>query len=218
MSEYDPLTGEIVRASRITPRRYEKDRPGELVHVDVKKIGRIPPGGGWRTWGREAKSDDSAHKLARTRYDFVHSMVDAHSRLVYSEVPPDENRVTCAGFLDGAGAWFAERGVAIEAVMTDNAFSYRHANAWREVMAILGARAVFIQPHCPWRNGKVCASTAPSRSSGPTTRSSPATRAERQPLVSGWRAITIHDPTVLSEDGCRSVDWHQRDGRIHLVA
>jgi len=153
LSECDPLTGEVIRASRASARRYERARPGELVHVDVKKLGRIPAGGGWRATGRQTPRT-RAHKLARTGYDFVHAMVDDMSRLAYAEVLADERGETCAGFLARAGAWFARRGVIVEEVMTDNAFSYRHSAAWREAMASLGARGLFIKPHCPWQNGK----------------------------------------------------------------
>jgi transposase InsO family protein len=147
----DPLTGAVIRACQTTAVRYERDRPGELVHVDVKKIGRIPDGGGWRAHGRSEQ--------VRGRgigYDYVHSMVDDHSRLAYCEVLPDEKGTTCAGFLTRAGAYFAGHGITrIERVMTDNAFAYRHSDAFRHAVAVLGARQKFIKPHCPWQNGKV---------------------------------------------------------------
>ena len=85
----DPLTGEVIRSSKTTAVRYERDRPGELVHVDVKKIGRIPDGGGWKAHGRQM-GRTAAKKKARIGYDYVHSMVDDHSRLAYSEILPDE--------------------------------------------------------------------------------------------------------------------------------
>lgn len=153
LAECDPLTGVVIRSSRLTTRRYEKSRPGELVHVDVKKLGTIPDGGGWRAWGREMGSTWEG-KQARPGYDYVHSMVDDYSRLAFSEVLADERGETCAGFLERGAAWFKEHGVTIDAVMTDNAFSYRHSHAWRDVMAALGARAIFIKPRCPWQNGK----------------------------------------------------------------
>jgi len=150
----DPLTGEVIRASKTTAVRYERDRPGELVHVDVKKIGRIPDGGGWRSRGRAAT--EAEKKRNRVGYDFVHSMVDDHSRLAYSEVLPDEKGPTCAGFLTRAGAYFADHGITrIERVMTDNAFAYRHSRDFKQAVADLDARQKFIRPHCPWQNGKV---------------------------------------------------------------
>jgi transposase InsO family protein len=150
----DPLTGEVIRSSKTTAVRYERDAPGELVHVDVKKIGRIPDGGGWRARGRAATEADK--KRNRVGYDFVHSMVDDHSRLAYSEIHPDEKGTTCAGFLTRAAVYFAGHGITrIERVMTDNAFSYRHSQAFQSALAAIGARQKFIKPHCPWQNGKV---------------------------------------------------------------
>jgi hypothetical protein len=87
LRECDPLTGEVIRASKTTAVRYERERPGELVQVDVKKIGKIPAGGGWKAHGRQMGST-SAKRKSRIGYDYVHSMVDDHSRLAYSEVPP----------------------------------------------------------------------------------------------------------------------------------
>ncbi|MCR2810121.1 MULTISPECIES: IS481 family transposase [unclassified Microbacterium] len=155
LSECDPLTGQVIRASKQTAVRYERARPGELVHMDVKKLGRIPDGGGWRAHGRAA-GDTAAHKKARIGFDYVHSMIDDHSRLAYSEIHPDEKGPTCAGFLTRAAAYFAAHGITrIERVMTDNHFSYRNSHAVRHVLAALGAKHVLIRPHCPWQNGKV---------------------------------------------------------------
>jgi len=155
LRECDPLTGALIRSSKTTATRYERDRPGELVHVDVKKIGRIPPGGGWRAWGRAA-TDSSAKKKRRVGYDYVHSAIDDHSRLAYSEIHLDEKGTTAAGFLDRAATFFASQGInQIEAVMTDNHWSYIHSQAVRSVLDDLGATHVRIRPHCPWQNGKV---------------------------------------------------------------
>ena len=149
------MTGEVIRASKTTAVRYERDRPGELVHVDVKKIGKIPDGGGWRALGRAA-TVDHRHKKTRIGYDYVHSMVDDHSRLAYSEVLSDEKGATCAAFLVRAAAYFADHGIpVIERVITDNAFAYRHSTAFTEAAAAIGARQKFIRAHCPWQNGKV---------------------------------------------------------------
>jgi len=151
LRELDPMTGEVIRSSKATAVRYERDRPGELVHMDVKKIGRIPDGGGWRAHGRAARDPDRTHKVG---FDYVHSLVDDHSRLAYSEVLSDEKGATCAGFLARAAAYFAAHGITrIERVMTDNAWAYKWS--LRDVVAQLGARQVFIKPHCPWQNGKV---------------------------------------------------------------
>lgn len=155
LSECDPMTGEVIRSSRATALRYERARPGELVHVDVKKLGRIPEGGGWRALGRSVP-DLTEKKHARVGYDYVHSMVDDHSRLAYSEILANETGPTCAGFLTRAARFFFERGVIrIEEVMTDNAYCYRLSNDFRRVLGELDARHILIKPHCPWQNGKV---------------------------------------------------------------
>jgi transposase InsO family protein len=149
----DPMTGEVIRSSKQTATRYERSRPGELVHMDVKKLGRIPDGGGWRAHGRGAGSI-TRDRATRVGYDYVHSLVDDHTRLAYSEILPDEKGATCAGFLARAAAYFAARGITrIERVMTDNAFAYKHS--LKGVCAEIGARQKFIKPHCPWQNGKV---------------------------------------------------------------
>ena len=148
----DPMTGVVIRASKVTALRYERAHPGELVHMDVKKLGRIPEGGGWRAHGR-AESLQPNRKTGMG-FDYVHSLVDDHSRLAYSEILPDEKGPTCAAFLRRGAAYFRAHGISgIERVMTDNAFAYRWSI--REVCAELGARQVFIKPHCPWQNGKV---------------------------------------------------------------
>jgi transposase InsO family protein len=155
LCDLDPISGAVIRSSKATAVRYERDRPGELVHVDVKKIGKIPDGGGWRVLGREA-ANHGGRKGRRVGYDYVHSMVDDHSRLAYSEIHDDETAPTCAAFLARAGAYFAGHGITrIEWVMTDNAFAYRYGAAFLAAVAALGARQKFIRPHCPWQNGKV---------------------------------------------------------------
>jgi hypothetical protein len=125
LAEVDRLTGELLRGRRHSDRRYEREHPGELLHVDVKKLGRIPDGGGWRVHGRSEE--------VRGRglgWDYVHVAIDDHSRLAYAEVLPDEKTGTCAGFLTRAAAWFAARGVTVARVLTDNAKSYRVGKAW----------------------------------------------------------------------------------------
>ncbi len=151
----DPMTGEVIRASKTTAVRYERARPGELVHMDVKKIGRIPDGGGWRAHGR-GTANSSAHKKARIGFDYVHSVVDDHSRAAYSEILADEKAATTAAFFRRAVAHLASLGISrIEAVMTDNAFNYTKSNALADAFLELGAAHVLIRPHCPWQNGKV---------------------------------------------------------------
>jgi transposase InsO family protein len=153
LSVLDPMTGEVIRSSKQTATRYERSQPGELVHMDVMKLGRIPAGGGWRALGRAAR-ETTHDRTIQLGYDYVHSLVDDYSRLAYSEILPDEKGTTCAAFLARAAAYFADHGIdRIERVMTDNAWAYRWS--LREVITALGARQKFIKPHCPWQNGKV---------------------------------------------------------------
>jgi transposase InsO family protein len=155
LATLDPLTGEVIRSSKHTSRRYERERPGELVHMDVKKIGRIPVGGGWRAHGRAKAGDTAAHKKARIGYDYVHSVVDDHSRLAYSEICANETADTTTDFFARAIEFFAAHGVRIERVMTDNAFNYRHSRRLRALLEQHTISHKFIRPHCPWQNGKV---------------------------------------------------------------
>jgi len=151
----DPMTGEVIRASKTTAVRYERDRPGELVHMDVKKIGRIPDGGGWRAHGREI-GKTSAQKKARIGYDYIHSVVDDHSRYAYSEILSDERASACAAFFVRALDRFRQAGIRdIGAVMTDNHWSYTHSNDLASMLETRGIAHVLIRPHCPWQNGKV---------------------------------------------------------------
>jgi transposase len=96
LRECDPMTGEVIRSSKQTAVRYERDRPGELVHMDVKKLGRIPDGGGWKAHGREMGSS-SERRNSPVGYNYVHSLVDDHSRLAYSEVLSDEKGANLRG-------------------------------------------------------------------------------------------------------------------------
>ena len=155
LAECDPLTGEVIRASKTTAVRYERPTPGDLVHVDVKKIGRIPPGGGWRAHGRAGHTDTRAHKKAKTGFDYVHSAVDDHSRLAYSELLADEKGPTCGAFIARAIAFFAAHNVTVTEVMTDNHMSYKLSTDVRDALADASVRHIYIRPHCPWQNGKV---------------------------------------------------------------
>jgi transposase InsO family protein len=149
----DRLTGERLRGRRHSEVRYEREHPGDLVHVDVMKLGRIPDGGGWRVHGRAA-TVDHRHKPVPIGFDYVHVAIDDRSRLAYVEVLPDEKVNACAGFLIRAVAWFAARGVIVQRVLTDNAMSYRHGGAWIAACTELGVARRFIQPGRPWTNGK----------------------------------------------------------------
>jgi transposase InsO family protein len=153
LAHCDPITGEVIRASKTTAVRYERDLPGELVHMDVKKIGRIPDGGGWKSHGR---GKGNRHRRQLIGFDYVHAVVDDHSRLAYCEILPDEKGPTCAAFLLRAAGYFAAHGITrIERVITDNHLSYKRSTAVADAVATLNARHKFIKPHCPWQNGKV---------------------------------------------------------------
>jgi transposase InsO family protein len=153
LADLDRLTGELLR-HRVTDERYEHARPGDLLHVDVKKLGRIPPGGGWRLDGERA-IDHRGRNREPVGFDFIHVAVDDYSRVVYAEVLPDERVATCAGFLHRAVQWFHDQhGVTVRRVLTDNAMSYRRGNAWAAVCSALQVKRRFIKPFCPWTNGK----------------------------------------------------------------
>jgi transposase InsO family protein len=150
LAQCDPLTGQVIRATRRSARRYEHTYPGSLIHIDVKKLGRVPDGGGWRAHGRSEK--------VRGRgigYDYVHTAIDDHSRLAYAEIHTDEKGTTAAGFLARAAAFYSAHGMTVERVISDNAFAYRNSRAFRDTAAELGIVQKFIRPHCPWTNGKV---------------------------------------------------------------
>ena len=144
----DRPTGQLIR-------RYERDRPGELLHVDVKKLGRLRDGGGWRVHGRDSDQSRAARSAPRVGFDYVHAAIDDHSRLAYAEIHPDETAATCAGFLRRAASFFAQQGIPrIERVMTDNALVYRRSHAWRDALEAIGAQARFTRRYRPQTNGK----------------------------------------------------------------
>lgn len=130
-------------------RRIHTSRPGELVHIDAKRLGRIPSGGGWRVHGRH-----SGMRHSGEGYDHVHSAIDAYSRIAYSEILPAEDGPCCTGFLERAHSWFAMHGVAVERVLTDNGTGYR-SNSWAATCTALGLVHTRTRPYTPRTNGKV---------------------------------------------------------------
>jgi transposase InsO family protein len=147
----DPATGVRLRSSRPAPRRYEHPAPGDLVHVDVKKLGRIPDGGGHRVHGRAAGV--RIKKKTKPGYAYLHHAVDDHSRLAYSEILTDERKETAAAFWTRAAAFFTDRGITVTRVLTDNGAAYRsHAFADALGQAITHKRT---RPYRPQTNGKV---------------------------------------------------------------
>lgn len=139
------------RATKDPVVRYQRDRPGELVHVDVKKLAGIPDGGGWRIHGR-----GNAPTAARssTGYRFLHSALDDRTRLVYSEIHANEQAVTAVEFWNRANTWFNERGVHVERVLTDNGSCYR-SRLWRNTLTEAGITPKFTRPFRPQTNGKI---------------------------------------------------------------
>ncbi|MCW2165029.1 transposase InsO [Microbacterium hydrothermale] len=145
----DQATGLPVRKS--TPVRYEKQTPGELVHVDLKKLGRIPDGGGWRMLGRQTGNRNNKNR--GLGYAFLHHAVDDCTRLAYSEQLGDERRETAAAFWERARAFFTEHGITVTGVMTDNGSCYRfHAFANALGTTVTHRRT---RPYRPQTNGKV---------------------------------------------------------------
>jgi transposase InsO family protein len=156
LSHVDRRTGEVIR-------RYEHDHPGSLVHVDVKKLGNIPDGGGWRYVGRHQGYRNRASTTAVTRNKrhephlgtgYVHSVLDDHSRVVYAEIHDDERKETAAAVLRRATAWFAARGVLIERVLSDNGSCYR-SQLWRDTCTELKITPKRTRPYRPQTNGKI---------------------------------------------------------------
>lgn len=155
LHELDPVTGIRIRASRRTQLRYEREHAGDLIHIDVKKLGRIPDGGGWRVNGPDAIDHNPGRdRTTRLGFDYVHVAIDDHSRLAFARVLPDEKGPTCAAFLAEAAAFFAEHDIRIREVMTDNAWNYTHSRDFRAALDTIGASHIRTRPHSPWQNGK----------------------------------------------------------------
>lgn len=159
----DPATGTRIKTSSRDKHRYEHAAPGDLVHVDIKKLGRIPDGGGWRMFGRGSTQDkragaatDRAGRAGASPargYAYLHHAVDDHSRLAYSEILGDERKETAAAFWKRARKFFAAHGITIKAVLTDNGPCYR-SRLWTKT---LGKRVKHrrTRPYRPQTNGKV---------------------------------------------------------------
>jgi transposase InsO family protein len=139
------------RATAATVRRYQRDRPGELIHVDIKKISGIPTGGGWRVHGR---GNAPPVKRSTTGYRFIHTALDDRTRLVYSEILDNEQAVTAAAFWARAAAWFDSHGVICERVITDNGSCYR-SGLWHRACQATSTNVKKTRPRRPQTNGKV---------------------------------------------------------------
>lgn len=156
LAHVDRATGEPVR-------RYEHPAPGDLLHVDVKKLGNIPDGGGWRYVGRVQGDRNraatpgkprNAHHQAKMGTAFVHTVLDDHTRLAYAEIHDDETAATAITVLRNAVAWFADRGVTTRRVLSDNGSAYR-SHAWRDTCVELGITPKRTRPYRPQTNGKI---------------------------------------------------------------
>ena len=191
--------GRLGRLGLEPARRYERSRPGELVHIDVKKLGRITGGAGHRVHGGlqhyTGRHLDAAGRLrGKAGWEFVHIAVDDHSRLAYAEVLSDERATTAIGFLRRALAFFTRYGIHVERVLTDNGSAYIstvHAIACRR----LGIRHLRTRPRRPQTNGK----------------------AERfiRTLLAGWAYGAIY---ASSHERTRALDgwlWHYNHRRRH---
>ena len=191
--------GKLGRLGLEQPVRYERSRPGELVHIDVKKLGRIKGGAGWRVRDRKqhynSTFQDQAGRRRRTvGWEYVHIAIDDYSRLAYAEVLPDEKAASAIGFLRRAVAFYRRHGVEVERILTDNGSAYRavmHAVACRQ----LGIRHIRTRPYRPQTNGK----------------------AERfiRTMLNGWAYGAIYGS---SQERTRALDgwlWHYNHHRRH---
>jgi len=149
--------GRLGRLGLQAAERYERERPGELIHIDVKKLGRIERGAGHRVTGRRrgnpTRTDGSGIRRRQVGWECVHIAIDDSTRLAYAEVLPDEKTATVIGFLGRAIAFYRRHGITVEQLMTDNGSAYRsrvHAIACRG----LGIRHLRTRPHRPQTNGK----------------------------------------------------------------
>lgn len=147
LGHIDLNTGRRVRKPR--PVRYEHEHPGDLVHVDVKKLGRIPDGGGHRKLGRQS----GRKNRSGVGYAYLHHAVDDHSRLAYSEILGDEKKETAAAFWNRATAFFTDAGITVKRVLTDNGSCYR-SHAFRDALGLAIAHKR-TRPYRPQTNGKV---------------------------------------------------------------
>jgi len=159
LTHVDRATGEPIR-------RYEHERPGDLIHVDVKKLGKVPDGGGWRYVGRQQGYTNKSATVERTGAPrnkwrnpligtcYLHTVIDDHSRVAYVEARDDETKETATEVLRNAVAWFAERGVTVQRVLSDNGSCYR-SHLWRDTCTDLALTPKRTRPYRPQTNGKI---------------------------------------------------------------
>lgn len=133
--------------------RYERERPGELVHFDIKKLGKVPDGGGKRFDAGWKETGAGRHRRGPGGHDYLHVAVDDHSRYAYAEALPDETGATTAGFLARAVVAFGEAGISVERVLSDNGGNYR-SRIFGEAAVALGIGLRRTRPYRPQTNGK----------------------------------------------------------------
>jgi transposase InsO family protein len=191
--------GRLARLGLEQPVRYERSRPGELVHVDVKKLARIQGGAGWRVRGgvqhyNRTFIDDHGHRRKTVGFEYVHIAIDDHSRLAYAEVLPDEKALTASGFLRRAVRFYRRYGITVERLLTDNGPAYiatAHAIACRR----LGIKHIRTRPYRPQTNGK----------------------AERfiRTLIAGWAYGAIYRSSQERTTALDGWLWHYNHRRRH---
>jgi transposase InsO family protein len=136
----------LPRVERDPVRRYERERPGELLHVDTKQLGRFHVVG-------KRILNDGVQRSRAAGWQHLHIAIDDHSRLAYTELLAGQDRQTCAAFLRRAVAWYAQQGITIERVLADNAKAY-HSHLWRDTCLELGIQRRYTRPYTPRTNGK----------------------------------------------------------------
>jgi transposase InsO family protein len=148
--------GRLDRGDRATRRepvhRYQREHPGELIHVDIKKLAGIPDGGGWRTRGRGYPNEGAKSRMVGYRY--LHTAIDDRTRIVYSEILDDEKAATAAGFWRRAAGWYQSIGIRPERVITDNGACYR-SGLWHRACNETATVVNKTRPYRPQTNGKV---------------------------------------------------------------
>ena len=146
LSWMDRPTGRVIR-------RYERSQPGELVHLDVKKVGKVPPGGGWRVHGRGSPKTKRRRRRKRRGYTYLHVAIDGYSRVAYVEALDDEKADTLCGFWQRAQDWFWANDLAVDEVLTDNGPNFT-SDAFAELLAEPRIKHRRTRPYRPQTNGK----------------------------------------------------------------
>ncbi len=183
------------RATKDSVVRYQRDRPGELVHVDVKKLAGIPDGGGWRIHG---KGNAPTAKRSTVGYRFLHSALDDRTRLVYSEIHANEQAVTAVGFWQRANAWFNAHGITVERVITDNGSCYK-SHLWRDTLLAAGITPKRTRPFRHKPTARSNASTESCSRNGPTSATGTATTNAQSSTTTSCTSTITTEHTAHSD-------------------